>query len=246
MKTLVLLIASFCFSSDLFAQDQPAAADATKPPGESKTALIADSATVLADAVIKASGGEKWPRVKTLDFTFNVQQGGKTLMSAKHHWDVAAGRDSVEWSGKKVDVDVTGSFAINAGEKMNNADQTLRDQQEAHKRWTNDSYWLLAPLKLRDKGVHLADKGEQQIEGKNYRVLEVSFESVGLTPKDKYNLYVDPESNLVRRWDYMPAPDRKSSATWDGYQDFNGLKLATEHKTGDTSIVFTDVRAATE
>lgn len=244
MKTFVLL--PLCFAPVLFAQDQPVAMDGSKPAPETKPALLVNSANVLADAVIKASGGDVWSRVKTLEFTFNVEQNGKTLMSAKHHWDVAAGRNTVEWNGKKVDVDVSGSFALNLSEKVDNADQKLRDQQDAHKRWTNDSYWLLAPLKLRDSGVRLADKGEQEAEGKTYRVLELSFESVGLTPKDKYNLYIDPETNLVGRWDYMPTPDKKSSATWENYQDFNGLKLATEHRTGDKRIFFTDVRVVRE
>ena len=220
--------------------------DTTKTAREPKADLVADSAGVLADAVVKASGGDNWTRVKTLDFTFNVEQNGKLLMSAKHHWDVAAGRDTVEWGGKKAEVDVTGSFAINLSEKVDDADTKLRDQQEAHKRWTNDSYWLLAPLKLRDSGVHLADKGEQQVEGKTYRVIELSFGAVGLTPKDKYNLYIDPETSLVVRWDYMPSPDKKMSGTWENYQDFNGLKLATEHRMDDKRIYFTDVRVTTE
>src|SRR5438105_6747592 len=169
-----------------------------------------NAARQVADSVVKASGGDVWPRVKTIDFTFNVGQGEKQLSSVQHHWDLQAQTDTVTWGGKTVTVNLR-------------APGSDADAKAAFQRWTNDSYWLLAPLKLRDPGVHLADKGDQQVEGKTYRVLEVSFESVGLTPKDKYNLYIDLEAVLVARWDYMPSPEKKMSATWEGYQDFNGL-----------------------
>src|SRR5678816_3024445 len=62
-------------------------------------------AEAIADSVIKASGGENWPKVKKISFTFNVEQAGKTLLSAKHEWDVANHKDKVTWDGKTVTVD---------------------------------------------------------------------------------------------------------------------------------------------
>src|SRR5438105_3477385 len=59
----------------------------------------AGEAEDLADRVIKASGGDAWPRVKSIEFTFNVAQGDKVLMSAKHHWDIAANTDTVTVNG---------------------------------------------------------------------------------------------------------------------------------------------------
>ena len=194
--------------------------------------LWADEAAALADAVVKASGGEAWPRVRFIDFTFHVEQNGKQLVSAKHHWDIAKNNDEVSWSGKIVTIDL--SAANESG-----------DAKAAFQRWTNDSYWLLAPLKIRDKGTHLEDQGEQTIDGKTYRVLQMSFGSVGLTARDRYNLYIDPATHLVARWDYMPAPDKKVSGTWEGYRDFDGLKLSTEHQFGDKRIYFTDLKVET-
>ena len=57
------------------------------------------------EAVWKASGGENWPQVKTIDFTFVVEKDGKTV-SAEHHWDVAAQTDQVKWKGKDVTVNL--------------------------------------------------------------------------------------------------------------------------------------------
>jgi hypothetical protein len=71
----------------------------------------ADStAEAIADAVIKASGGDNWSKVNKIHFTFNVEQDGKQLMSATHEWDVAKGTDTVTWEGK------TATVKFNAGQ----------------------------------------------------------------------------------------------------------------------------------
>jgi hypothetical protein len=193
--------------------------------------LAADNtkATVLADAVIKASGGDNWSRVKSIHFTFNVAQGNKVLASVAHRWDVWAGTDTVTWSGKTVTVNVW-------------SPATDDDAKAAYKRWVNDSYWLIAPLKLKDRGVTLAHMGRQEVDGKAYEVLHLSFAGVGLTPGDQYNLYIDPGEHLVRRWDYMPNTEKKVSGTWSDYKDFHGLKLSMDRHFGDRHIWFSDVR----
>ena len=178
------------------------------------------AAVALAEAVVRASGGERWPAVKTLRFTFQVEdlaQPGPPLVSARHEWDVAANRDTVTWAGKTVQVDL-------------GAPNAEGDAKAAFARWTNDAYWLLAPLKLRDPGVHLAAGGRQTVDGREYDGLLVSFDhGLGLTSDDRYTYYLDPQTHLPARWDYQPAPDKKLSADWVGYQQVGGLTLATEH-----------------
>lgn len=181
-----------------------------------------------AGAAFKASGGENWAKVKAIRFTFNVGQGDKVLASATHHWQVRAGTDTVSWGGKTVTINI-----------WNPSNES--DAKTAYARWVNDSYWLLMPLKLCDKGVTLTYKGQQDVEGKTYDVLHLGFASVGLTPGDQYNIYVDPDTHLVRRWDYMPNSENKISGTWDGYKMFGGLNLSTEHTFGDKRIWFSDV-----
>ena len=49
----------------------------------SRTGLVfaeedSGNAEQLAQAVWKASGGENWPNVKAIDFTFAVEKGGQT------------------------------------------------------------------------------------------------------------------------------------------------------------------------
>ena len=177
----------------------------------------------LAESVFKASGGYNWQRVKAIQFTFDVEQDGKKLLSAKHNWNVRAGTDTVSWGDKTV--------TVNLRKPGDDA-----DAKAAYARWVNDAYWLLMPIKLKDPGVKLAYKGQQSVENKTYDVLNISYAGVGLTPGDQYNIYIDPATHLVMHWDYMPNPEKKVSGSWDGYSNYGGLRLATEHKFGDKMI----------
>ncbi len=197
--------------------------------------LLADdnSAQQLADAVWKAAGGENWSNVKAIDFTFAVEKDGKTVASAEHHWDVAGWTDRVKWKGKDVTVNL-----MNPGSD--------EDSKAAYARWVNDSYWLLAPLKLKDKGVHLTDEGTKEMDGAKREVLRLSFGQVGLTPNDQYNLYIDPETKLVRSWDYMPEPGKTMHATWTDYAKSGGLMLATDHQMGPARIRILNLKVTTK
>ena len=212
---------------------EPEASPAETPAAGPAAGAAGDRARALAAAVIQASGGANWPRVRSIRFTFNVAQEGKTVVSAQHQWDGRAGADTVTWNGKTVTVN-TGNPGAEA------------DAKAAYQRWVNDSYWLLMPLKLGDPGVNLAYQDSQQIEGRRYEVLRLWFGQVGLTPGDQYTLYIDPEKHLVRRWDYQPSADKKTSGTWEGYRDFGGLNLSTEHQFGGKRIWFSDVNVETD
>lgn len=176
----------------------------------------------LAQVVWRASGGEHWPHVRSIDFTFAVQKGGETVLSAVHHWDVAAQTDHVKWKDK----DVTVNLADPGSDE---------DAKAAYARWVNDSYWLLAPLKLKDRGAKVAEEGRKEIDGAEREVLRLSFGKVGLTPNDQYFLYIDPETKLVTSWDYIPKSGKSMHATWADYRKSGGLTLATNHFT-DTGV----------
>jgi hypothetical protein len=197
------------------------------------TAAVAQDTDAKAQQLAKdlwaASGGENWSKVKALDFTFIVEENGNQLASAVHHWDVAAGTDRVKWKGK----DVTVKLAAPAQDEEGKA---------AYGRWVNDSYWLLAPLKVLDPGVTRTYEGVKESEGAQCETLRLSFAQVGLTPGDQYLLYIDPQTKLLRAWDYMPKPETTIHGTWEKYVPSSGLQLATEHNFGGKMIRFADVK----
>ncbi len=182
----------------------------------------------LADEVIAASGGANWPKVSEIIFTFNVAVGSVPKLAAKHDWNVKTGMDKVSWGGKTVTVNV---FEPNH----------TGDELEAYKRWVNDSYWLLMPLKLKDHGVNLASKERVTLNGKPHDVIQLSFGKVGLTTGDRYNLYINPETHRVDAFDYMPNPTTKMNASCANYVESGGLTLSTEHVMGDKHIWISDL-----
>lgn len=182
----------------------------------------------LAKEVWLASGGEVWSGVKQIRFTFIVEDNGKELAHAEHDWNVVAGTDRVQWKGK----DVTVNVYEPASDK---------EAKAAYARWVNDSYWLLAPLKVLDKGVTRTAEGQKESGGVMCETMRLSFAGVGLTPGDQYLLYIDPQTKLVRAWDYMPKPENVMHGTWDKYERFGGLNLSTEHNFGGKVIRFADI-----
>lgn len=187
-----------------------------------------DKAQQLAREVWKASGGENWKNIKRVRFTFVVEQDGNQLIAAQHDWDVAGQTDHVKWKGRDgKENDVTVNLAAPGDDE---------NMKAAFGRWTNDSYWLLAPLKVLDPGVNLAYEGEKDLNGTKCEALRLSFGQVGLTPGDQYVLYIDPETKLLRAWDYIGKSGEPAHGSWEKYIDAGGLKLSTEHNFGGRII----------
>jgi len=71
--------------------------------------------------------------------------------------------------------------------------------------------------------------------------------SVGLTPGDQYNQYIDPETNLLVAFDHIPAGGEPRRFTWEDYKDFNGVKISTMHKmNGKPTVTITDISVMTD
>lgn len=192
----------------------------------------------LATDLWKASGGENWAKVREVRFTFVVEQEGKPLFSAQHVWNVAAGTDQVKWKDKQgKDHQVTANLFAPPSDDEGKA---------AYARWVNDSYWLLAPLKIRDHGVKVEMGGLKDLNGVTCETARLKFDNVGLTPTDQYVFYIDPKTKLPRAWDYIPQSGTGMQATWEKFQSFGGLNLATEHNFDGKTIKLTDIKVVTD
>lgn len=184
---------------------------------------LATAADSLAWRITEASGGlDAWDKLPVLRFDWMVGNDSVEFTRNRHLWNKAADLYRVEWSGGQdstyvavfspstFDPDVpTGRVALN-GDTLSGNSRTER-LAEAHGRFINDSYWLLAPLKVLDPGVRRAlapDSGQG--------VLALSFEGVGLTPGDRYWIETDPETGLMTGWTYVLEGSQDRPPTrWD-------------------------------
>ena len=95
---------------------------------------------------------------------------------------------------------------------------------------TNDMYWLLMPYKMRDPGVMLRHEGEEKAAEGAWDKIVLTFDNVGLTPQDKYWVYVNQKTRLVDRWDYILKGGKgpATSFQWQGWQRYGRIMLAPE------------------
>jgi hypothetical protein len=83
---------------------------------------------------------------------------------------------------------------------------------------------------MKDPGVILAYGGEETKDGATWDKVVLTFDNVGLTPKDKYWLYVNRNTKMVDRWDYVLKGENvpPTSWAWKGWQKKGAILLAPD------------------
>lgn len=210
---------------------EPAAAPA--PRGEADP-LAAEIAKQLTDAM---GGRAAWEELPYLRFDFVVVSEGKESARFRHWWDKKNGRARVEGPDDKGQA-VAAIFSladrrgISFTDGMPDADSAsiASHIQSGYERWVNDTYWLVMPFKLRDPGTRLQHaRTEAGESGETYDVLELSFSpGVGLTPDDRYWLYVNRATHLIDRWEFVltgrqPPPQ---GASWESWTSVGPVRLS--------------------
>jgi hypothetical protein len=98
--------------------------------------------------------------------------------------------------------------------------------------WINDAYWLVMPWKLQDPGVTLSYvKTDTLPSGKLADVLQLTFNGVGVTPDNKYWVYVGQEDHLVQQWAYYQNfndAEPKFVKPWNNYQKQGNILLSSD------------------
>lgn len=225
-------------------------------PDEMQFAATGDSVALnLAAQVLETNGGQKaWTDSRYIAWTFF---GRRRLV-----WDKWGQEVRIHYTDGSMDMslhipDTTGMVWKN-GVAMTEPDSLDKYLNQAYRTWINDSYWLLMPFKLRDPGVHLSYIGKDTTQaGASAEVIEMEFTAVGVTPQNKYHIWIGGEPSEVLQWAYYRnAQDTMPGFTnlWTNYQRYEptGIVLSSgrgpNREMGDIKVyvelpeqVFTDV-----
>ncbi|MGB3542956.1 hypothetical protein [Rubrivirga sp.] len=187
-------------------------------PSAPRLETAADS---LAFDITEGMGGlEAWDKMHGLEWEWAVVRDSVELVRTRHVWDKHGDRVRVEWPGGQDsmwvavlspstfdDAAPTGQVALNGS--VVSGPEAAERLTEANGRFINDGYWLYAPIKVLDPGVNReidpTPMGDR---------LALTFESVGLTPGDRYWIDVDSGSRSMTGWSYVLEGSDEPESRW--------------------------------
>lgn len=188
-------------------------------PDSPRLGTAADS---LAWRVTEGAGGLKaWNALPGVAFEWAVVKDSAEMIRTRHVWDKRKGRVRSEWPVGQDSIAVAvfdldgfdpeapvGTVAINNGPLLTGEAATER-LNEANSRFVNDSYWMIAPLKVLDPGVRREIDSDSAFER-----LALSFDGVGLTPGDRYWIEVDNVTGSMTGWSYVLESSGEGEWDW--------------------------------
>ncbi len=174
------------------------------------------------EKIAAANGVKEFAKIKTLEFTFNVDRDSN---HTERRWKWMPSENRVVF------------YDTNDSVSFKRMDTSTALLKKLNAQFTNDEYWLIFPLHLEwDKGYTLTDNAMATgSNGKQYRKYTIQYNNKdGFTPGDMYEIFVD-ENNMLQEWAYHKSGNKESNlvTSWEDYEDFNGLKIAKDHKTAD-------------
>ena len=181
----------------------------------------------VADSVMMAMGGKQnWEQVHYLKWNFF----GRRII----WWDKWTSNVRIEIPAKSLliltNINTRQGHVYRFGKELTQDDSINYFMDRGFKIWANDSYWLIMPFKLKDPGVNVSYKGEvNDPQGNNCFLLELTFNKVGVTPENKYHIYVNKKDYLVSYWDYFEKfSDTKPEVSnpWTGYKQYGNILLS--------------------
>ncbi len=205
-----------------------AEAEIGNPPAEGFNAANSDpEAIALADSVMQAHGGRKaWDDTQLLVWNF--------FGFRKLYWHKPSGQVRIDYTKEDLKIilnEKTGKGRVyKDGAEVSDADTLTKYLGRGKSVWINDSYWLVMPFKLKDSGVTLKYIGEDTTQtGAAAEVIQLTFESVGDTPDNKYLVWVDQAQKQVVQWAYFREFSQEEPnfiLPWLDYEKHGGIYLS--------------------
>lgn len=182
--------------------------------------------------IAQANGLEEFKDVQEIKFTFNVKSGDSIRTSRNWIWNPQSHKIRL------TEGDISRTYTKDG--------DLTEEEKEMDQKFINDSYWLLFPFQLvwSDADISEEKDATAPISKEKMDKVVVSYpQQGGYTPGDTYEIFYGDDL-LVREWIYKSAKGNGQMATtWEDYEDFDGIKIAKSHKSGDGNfeIFFSDV-----
>ncbi|MCA0133020.1 hypothetical protein [Winogradskyella alexanderae] len=192
----------------------------------------------VAQKIANAHGIDNWDRVSEIKFTFKVDRD--SIKGQGRSW---------VWKPKHNEVTMTVGDAV-VNYKRHEMDSTHISTDRA---FINDKFWLLVPFQLVwDETAIISEsvKKESPIKKELLDMITITYPNEGgYTPGDAYDIFYD-ENYLIKEWIFRKGNSETPSltTTFENYQDFNGIKIAKDHKQegGMWNINFADLTITLE
>ena len=212
-RIFLLVVVTFLVASQLAAASDP------------------EAVSLAGQVMEKMGGNEAWENTRFVSWNFFDRRF--------HVWDRHTGRMRIEFESEE---GVEEIILMNLNDRTGRAwsggaeltdDGVLSEKLEAgYAMWVNDAYWLFMPYKLQDPGVTLTLKGNSTMEdGRPATCITLTFEAVGLTPENKYDVHVAKETGLVEQWDYYADrtdAEPKFRIPWHNWKQHGSIRLSDD------------------
>lgn len=176
-------------------------------------------ADAIADSMLQALNYEAYDTIEKISWSFPMG----------HHFEWNKHKDEVQvmWDNYRVTLNPNtqkGTATLN-GKKLEGAEKK-EALDNAYSYFVNDSFWLLAPFKVKDPGTE-----RYFVEREEGTGLMVTYNQGGETPGDTY-LWILDENYRPKSWKMWTSvvPIDGLQYSWEDWQKYNGAWLARNHK----------------
>ncbi len=179
----------------------------------------------IAEKIANAHGFEHWKNVSEIQFTFNK----------KRNWT---------WHPKTKDVTlITEKDTISYNRKSIDS-----LSKKADRAFINDKFWLLIPFQLVwDAGTTISEPIKEIAPISKIKMNKITLlygSEGGYTPGDAYDIYFE-DDYMIKEWAFRKGNKPKAGLTntFENYKDFNGIKIAQDHKRnkGDWNLTLSEI-----
>jgi hypothetical protein len=198
-----------------------------------------NKALTIAEKIAYAHGYDNWKNVSKISFTFKVDRDSVKGKGRSWTWNPKENRVTLTTETQSFDY--------------------IRSQMDsthiaADRAFINDKFWLLVPFQLVwDSSATITNPTESEAPISKVKMNKITItypnNGGGYTPGDAYDIYFN-QDYIIKEWTYRKGNDDTPtlSTTFENYKDFNGIKIAIDHKRPNSSwnLNFSNVDVTTD